>query len=1093
MDSIFTDQRLGRIAARASTLPERLEGDFIPDQVVQHNEHINHRVKAWAKAIGKGDIEQVERRLALGGLTLKTVRSYLGRVSLKEGGEFPPWVTLLPEIVERAARYPLDYLLDGTPSSEPFIDAEKPQPFEDILIPLVKYGNRLLFNGAEATPNLGILSDAARSSLSRYLLHRLTLISSRVLHREFWLYRVERKPILALVNLDTLTKEADQPENALYGQFVQQVLSEENLLALLEEYCVLARLLVEEINTWVDVVGEFLARLTNDWDAIEDQFGKTGTYIKDIEAGLSDSHNNGRMVFRLEFESGLKLIYKPHSMAMESAYQAFVSWINDQGSLLPLKSLRLIDMDTHGWVGLIEHQPCETPAEMERYYYRVGMLICLMYLLSGTDFHYENIIANGEFPIPVDLEMLLYPPMASDLDDVLDHSANSWERLTTIFHSTIVPFGNPQLQGGVDSSFLGASAEKQSVTRKRLKYINRDAMHWVDESFEIDPHKNNSGVIFEGELQRPHEYRQQILAGFEDTYYFLINNREVLLGASGPLSWFINLPTRFVFRATQIYYKVWLSSLEAKCLRDGVDRQIQLEHLARAYLQEEIGVQRYWKLFREEIAALTQNDIPLFYMTTDSLDLTTPGGDVIPGCFLTSGYQRVLGNLRNLSAADLQRQRRFIRQALVAKRISVAKADELGVQKTIVPSSAPNNTELFLSEAQAIAKGLLEQTLFDGRSAFWTDLQMDLVSENYYVRYLEDDLYSGSSGVALFLAAMRNVTGEARYTEYAMGALENIRQRVKRGHFQSFIKLGIGGAAGIGSLVYALLRCAEFLGEDALLADAEALAKTITPELIEQDESLDVIAGSAGAILGLVPLYQVTKSEQVLKIANACGQHLLMKHVDVQTGGRAWPTIDGKLLAGFSHGAAGISYALLKLYQVTGDKEYHSAAEDAITYEGDLYDPQVCNWPDLRVEEGFMTSWCHGAPGIALARLGSLSDLDNEDIRNDIHNGLKTTLDAVHAATDGQQDHLCCGHFGRAEILFTAGQLLGNKEYTKAALNFASALVSQARQDGGYNLLHGLPPDIPQPGFFNGLAGIGYTCLRFAQFDNSLPSMLLWE
>ncbi|MBL6982840.1 MAG: hypothetical protein ISR58_16830, partial [Anaerolineales bacterium] len=139
MDSIFTDQRLGRIAARASTLPERLEGDFIPDQVVQHNEHINHRVKAWAKAIGKGDIEQVERRLALGGLTLKTVRSYLGRVSLKEGGEFPPWVTLLPEIVERAARYPLDYLLDGTPSSEPFIDAEKPQPFEDILIPLVKY------------------------------------------------------------------------------------------------------------------------------------------------------------------------------------------------------------------------------------------------------------------------------------------------------------------------------------------------------------------------------------------------------------------------------------------------------------------------------------------------------------------------------------------------------------------------------------------------------------------------------------------------------------------------------------------------------------------------------------------------------------------------------------------------------------------------------------------------------------------------------------------------------------------------------------------------------------------------------------------
>jgi len=1091
---------LTRIAARASTLSERLDGLFVMDDDAQVDEQIELRVAAWAKAIGKGDVSRLEQRLALDGMNLNSVRPFLGRVCLKGGTDLPPWIHLLPKLVAEssASSVSLDYLVEGIPNPEPNIDTGKPLPFEDIIIPWVKLGNRLLLEESGSTSIYDQLSDSALTGLSRYLLNRLVLISSRVFQYEFWQYRVKHKPILALLDMGGVTEQNDRSENELYLQYVTHILKDENLWAFFEEYSVLARLLVVEINTWVEVVGEFLTHLSADWEAIEDQFGETGTQIKQVKAGLSDPHNGGHTVLDITFEGGLQLIYKPHSLAMESAFQELVTWINDHGDLLPFKTLQLLDRGTHGWVKVIEQLPCETTDEVERYDTRLGMLICLMYLLNGTDFHYENIIAKGEYPVPVDLEMLMYPLIATDLDDALGDREISSDSYSTLFQSSILPFGDPRQQGGADMSFLGASVKTQTVTRRILKNVNSDTMHWAEEKVELDPAQNNSGVIFDDMLRWPQNYGGQILSGFRSTYQFLVENRTALLDDSSPLLSFDNLPTRFVFRATKIYFKVWFSSLEADCMREGIDRHIQLEHLGRAYIQEELGVQRYWKLFQEEVTALTQNDIPIFHMTTDSRDLTTPSGEIIPACFLTSGYQRALDTLGNLSTADFKRQRRFLRQSLYSKQLSIeiasAPTDVKGELIQIVQPDRPYSPNKFMETAVTAANQLIEMALLDDRCAFWTEISYDLFSESYFPRFLGDDLYSGNPGVALFLSAIWQKSGKNDYRDCALGALFGIRQRVKRGHLNSFLRLGIGGVSGIGSLIYALTRCAGFLDEETLLVDAGTLAGLITPELIAEDDKLDVIAGSAGAILGLLALYQETRADEILARATACGQHLLKNQVDAEVGGRAWPTISGKLIAGFSHGAAGIAYALLKLYEITADEVLRKAAQDAIFYEMNLFDPQEGNWPDLRIEEGFMTSWCHGAPGIALARLGSQSILLNDAIQNDINRGLDTTLKAVREAAIGPLDNLCCGHFGRADILITAGQLLGKDEYTQAALCLSSSLIEQAHQGGGYHLMQGLPRDLPQLGFFNGLAGIGYTCLRFARFDeNPLPSVLLWE
>jgi type 2 lantibiotic biosynthesis protein LanM len=302
--------------------------------------------------------------------------------------------------------------------------------------------------------------------------------------------------------------------------------------------------------------------------------------------------------------------------------------------------------------------------------------------------------------------------------------------------------------------------------------------------------------------------------------------------------------------------------------------------------------------------------------------------------------------------------------------------------------------------------------------------------------------------------------------------------------------LGIGGAAGLGSVIYALTRMSQWLDAPALLEDARRAANLITAEHIAGDTALDIIAGAAGTILGLLALYAVTADEVVLDKAITCGRHLVQARTESKTGWRAWPSMDTTLLTGFSHGAAGIAYALLRLYAVTGDGDLSAAAQEGIAYEDSVFVPEAGNWPDLRAEEqpSFMTSWCYGAPGIALGRIGGLAMLDSDAMRRDIEMAVQTTR------APGVQgvDHLCCGSLGRADVMLVAASRLARPDLAKVASRWAWQIVTRTAETGTFALHPLLPKGVYNPGFFQGTAGIGYELVRIA-YPDALPSVLLWE
>jgi type 2 lantibiotic biosynthesis protein LanM len=352
------------------------------------------------------------------------------------------------------------------------------------------------------------------------------------------------------------------------------------------------------------------------------------------------------------------------------------------------------------------------------------------------------------------------------------------------------------------------------------------------------------------------------------------------------------------------------------------------------------------------------------------------------------------------------------------------------------------------------------------------------------------DLYGGAAGIGLFLAYLGAVTGEARYTAVARAAAETIPALLADSQERG-VTTTIGAFSGLGGLVYLDSHLGALWGEPALLDRAEALAGEIAARVAD-DASFDIIDGAAGAILGLLSLYRVRPTPAVLAAAVRAGDHLIAK-ATASGDGIGWvvPGLASVPLTGFSHGAAGIALALVALAAASGEWRFRSAGMAALAYERGLRRPTAPYWPDLRgvaasaddaKPQKPMHAWCHGAPGIGLARLGGLDYHDDSTTRREIW--LAATL--TRRDGFGLSHSLCHGDLGNLDFLAEAARRFPALGLGEEVARRTAMTLESGERDGWSS---GLPLGVETPDLMLGLAGVGYGLLRLAA-PARVPSVL---
>jgi type 2 lantibiotic biosynthesis protein LanM len=983
--------------------------------------------------------------------------------------ERPRWIAVL----EDALRFVRAQA--STAHDESLLDPDHPLPFEPLLVPFVLWVRHALAARVAASP----LTAAAARALERSLLQRVTALCAPALLAEFDARRPSGRGRLT-VFLQREQRAGTRPRDR-YDDFVAEHRAS-GLLPFLARRPRLARLLAQALDGACGATAELVDRIEHDLPLLPALFGWSAAPgpVAGITTGLSDPHHDGRCVAVLTFASGAKLVYKPRSLAADAAFGALLAWCDD-GFRVP----RTADRGAYGWAEFIAAEPCADEAAVSRFYARAGMLLCVLYLLGTTDCHAENLIACGEQLVLVDAETALQPQVRDER--FVPHAA--W---SSVLRSGFLPHWNQDGSGGAfDMTALGAFAELQTPVRvPNWKHVNTDDMALGDEPGP--PALPRSMPVLDGAAVPPQPYAGALLAGFARMYRIIAGRRDALLERGAEHEALRDLAAarvRFVPRATRDYAAVLWTSVQPEHVRSGLACGALLDELVRRGAPAALAA-----LHPGELRALERMDVPRFTVAAAGTRVDSGDGAQLDVPQLFPGFATVLERLRGWDERDLREQLTIARGALEA-RVARTTGDAVLHPPAAVPREpdavAHDGARFAVDAARRIAESLASTSaLGDDGAARWFGLRYLAAADRYALETLGLDLYDGASGIALFLATLDAVSGERHYRDLALAALGPLRGGLSDALVAS---AGIGGASGLGSWVYALTRSAALLDEPALRADARRIALRIDDAAIARDRELDVIAGAAGAILCLLALHRDAPDDEVLARAVAAGEHLLRERSG-EPGRRAWCIRTERALTGFAHGAAGIALALQRLYAVTGNVAFRDAAREAIAYERSVFSPAARNWPDFRhrsddaASPAYATMWCHGAPGIGLARLGGLPVEDDVHVRGEIELALATT--AASALRD--RDHLCCGNLGRAELLLEAALRLNRAPLRDDAARLARAVVARAGPDDAYTLGFDTAPAFLKPSLFRGKAGIGYELLRIA-FPDTVPSVLLWN
>ena len=875
--------------------------------------------------------------------------------------------------------------------------------------------------------------------------------------------------------------EGDTPKDR-FCSFVKRIHHAEIGLAILHEYPVLARQLTTCLDQWVAFVTEFLERLVSDWELIRSSLSpdEDPGVLVNVQCDAGDRHRNGRTVLIVKFSSGFPLVYKPKSLAVDVHFEELLAWINERGDHPPFRTMRVLNRGNYGWAEFVAHECCDSLPALRRFYERQGAYLALLYLLCATDFHCDNLIAAGEHPMLVDLEALFHPPLPQGPDD-LEIS----ELADSVLNVGLLPWRDlPSAESeGIDISGLGgapgqmtphalpdweqAGTDEMRLTRRRMKMLGA----------HNQPSLSGSDVNLR-------DYAEEITKGFSKVYRLFLRHRDELLSPDGPLNRFANDEVRVIARATTSYAVLLTESFHPDVLRDALDRDLLFDRL---WLAVE-SCPWLAKLISAEVEDLQQGDIPLFTARPGRRDIWTSSNHCIRDFFSESALAVVRRHSLQLGERDLDLQLWLIRASLATTAIGHDGAKERAPYKL----SGHAATRDQVLRAARSAGDRIESVAIrgDGKSS-WVGLTLS--DENHWsVAPLGMDLYDGLPGVGLFLACLGDQTGDCRYTDLAREACATMVRYVERN--RSWIR-SIGAFDGWGGIIYALTHLSTLWGEPGLLMKATDVVAALPP-LIEKDEHFDIVAGAAGCIGALLALHNRAPAEEVRAAAVRCGDHLLA-HAQQTENGLGWiiPQ-EVRPLAGFAHGAAGIAWALLKLAALTGQDRFRTTALAAIRHERSLFSEQAGNWHDLRVHakvdsngkvngDSCVTAWCHGAPGIGLARLSTFGQVNDDETRREIEIALHTTLTYGFGANHS----LCHGDLGNIELLLQAEQILSSSEWRAQAYNIAGNIVESVTRN---KYLCGTPLNIDSPGLMTGLAGIGYGLLRLAKPER-VPCVLTLE
>jgi type 2 lantibiotic biosynthesis protein LanM len=836
-------------------------------------------------------------------------------------------------------------------------------------------------------------------------------------------------------------------------------------LPLFETFPGLARSLSQLLITWIHTTALFLARLKADYSEVLDiaKCQRRDSKIAQAKTGISDRHDGGNQVILLTLSDGSKIVYKPKDLSLSQALASIDEWLRKEGYRPGWYFAKVLARQQYGWEEYVEQGPCLNQEQTRQYYRGEGELLCLSYLLNAHDLWFENLVAAGNRPVPIDTETFFHPGAGGPRDDSgADQPHGSLFRRPSVIETGLLPFW--QLSAShktADYSGLGGGVYEPPGNKTiEWENLNSDRMRPVEKINPRQPAGN--GVYLNDQLQDVREYRDPLIEGFNKLYHFILTRKKGFVERVQSLS---GAATRLILRPTQLYAVLQKHARAPKNLASGMRRSIVFEQLYRVPLRDGSLTPEMKRLTDFEVQSLLDLDIPRFYVKLDSTELRSRDFRA-PGLLKQKPLDSVIARIQLMSLEDLGFQREVIDESL---------------KRFPRPFSGSLDRSVAESLASEYASRICNYLTAEDGDYLWA-------LPSYFPKEITASqrlgLYLGDIGTLVFLAAASQSLDLA--PKLAATRLFDTLNQIQP---DREYPLGIGN--GLGSLVYGCLLLGRFSGQAKWNTLALELVKRTSSDSIDTHREPDILSGVAGFLLAALRTHQVTGDSTASARAEAAYRRLLQSF-DAET---AWVRPDGKTYFGFAHGIDGIAFAITQYSSLFKTPDSAGIIDQALAIDRQYFDPKQGVWPIAmapRKSSGQqaqprMTNWCNGSAGILLARCAGWSLLRKDQLREEVLEVLSRL-----SRLEGM-DHWCCGNFGIAETLTYIADQMDLPTARGQALSLMEQSLSRALKSAFFRFEPSLGENFCfSPSLFRGIAGIGYSLLRLAK-PGTLPNILAFE
>ena len=772
--------------------------------------------------------------------------------------------------------------------------------------------------------------------------------------------------------------------------------------------------------------------------------------IDEISLFEGDLHA-GNCVSSVLFLNGTKLYYKPRGAANEKFIMSIISALDKMGLSIQIGIPAFIDRENYSWHFQVKPCDMKNSDSINEYYYNLGKIQALLYLLGAQDIIPDNLIVIGNCPYIIDCESVVSKKFKH-----LDSTKISAYLQSSVLETGILP----------DWMFNGANDRSQ---------ISSVLFEFDDSNFHLPKKEGKSYPITAETLQ-------DLEKGFTDACNFMRAHKLDLL--SYIYSYDFNfMRSRVLLHPTVIYSYILTEMVTPPYLHGSKNIEELIEPIIR---KESYGLLSI-PLIHSVASQIEKGDIPYYFMYLNKNSLYTLPNDIVVDDWIpveSKGATIIAEKLSALSSKVQEEQLCMIDESVNFF------LDVIGVsdtnKKRILPVGKDSIDRNVLWQAiERIEKEIRKRMIQIDNEIGFVCRTRNVYDGKFQVCLMNDSLYDGLLGVCLFYLTLFTYSHEQQHEKIALGIFRQLCENRDVAHIGvKKNEIAISPLSGIMGLLYIMETFPKLYNTSIY----QSIVKEVK-ELIPITTQFDYMSGLAGVIL-FTTQCKLMKETDKLIILKASGERLLQLAKNIN-GKMYWTYTDGNKivgekelnLGGFAHGSSSMATAMFLLYKQFGEIRYLEAFKHSLLHDRSFYSDKIQGWIDGRNTsyEEDCGSWCHGATGIALSRLILASEVFSDKI---MMKELNVAIKQVEKRI-GYNLSVCHGSMGNLEIL----HLLSMRNDTKA-LKWVNSIAIEISK--GQDVICGDDNRNSQVGLFMGFAGIGYQLLKFYDW-NKVPSILCLE